>query len=216
MSVRRRWLAIVMGVAVAVGIVGAAAVAGQRLFTARALSSAAPSPPGEGEQAQGPTSPAPSSSPVGGFVEFRDEALGIAISYPEGWTRLQRPEDPQVLLIASGSPQESFLMRAISLGTPIGAEQLPAMRQLTDQIVTSNSSVKLLAEPAQIDLGGLPGYVYFYSFQDPQTGQTGAHSHYFLFKDQILIALVFQALPVDAFKRSAPVFDEIAASFRVL
>ncbi|MCA1683766.1 MAG: hypothetical protein LC708_01360, partial [Actinobacteria bacterium] len=65
-------------------------------------------------------------------------------------------------------------------------------------------------------LAGLPGYFYFYSFQDPGTGQRGAHSHFFVFKGQTLITLVFQALPAEQFPPAATTFDEITGSFRVL
>lgn len=205
MRVRRKWLVILVGVVLAVVIVAAGAVAGQRLVTRKQAPTAAATETGS-----------PPSSPAAEFVEFRHDPLGIAISYPATWTRLQRPNDPQVLLIAAGSPRESFLLRAVPLGTPIPAEQIPGMRQLTDPLVTSGPGVKQLAEPRQIELAGLPGYYYFYSFQDAETGQTGAHAHYFLVKGDQLIVLVFQALPIDEFQRLASLFDRIAESLRVL
>lgn len=210
MRMRRKWLVIVVGVALAVVIVVAGAVAGQRLVGGKQSPTAeAPEPADEA------TGREPVSNPDD-FVEFRHDALGIAISYPANWTRIPRPQDPQVILVAAGSPQESFLLRAIALGAPIPPEKVPEMRQLTDQMVTSGSGVKLLAEPRQIELAGLPGYYYFYSFQDAQTGQTGAHAHYFLAKGDQLLILVFQALPLEEFPRLAPVFDQIAESLRVL
>jgi hypothetical protein len=76
--------------------------------------------------------------------------------------------------------------------------------------------VKLLAEPTIVHQGGLPGYFYFYSFRDPATGVEGVHSHYFLFKGSTMISLVFQALPKDAFKGLADLYDDVIGSFRVL
>ncbi len=210
MRVRRRWLAIVVGVVVAVVIVAAGAIAGQRLVGREQSPTA-----GATEPPEGATGPEPPSNQAE-FVEFRHEPLGIAISYPANWTRIPRPQDPQVVLVAAGSPHESFLVRSIALGAPIPPEKVPEMRQLTDQMVTSGSGVKLLAEPRQIELAGLPGWYYFYSFQDAQTGQTGAHAHYFLAKGNHLLILVFQALPLEEFPRLAPVFDQIAESLRVL
>ncbi|MDP8961769.1 MAG: hypothetical protein M3N32_09170 [Actinomycetota bacterium] len=200
-----------VGVVLAVVIVVVGAIAGQRLV-GREQSPTAGAP----EPAEGATGPGPPSNPTGEFVEFRHEPLGIAISYPASWTRIPRPQDPQVLLVAAGSPHESFLVRSIALGAPIPPEKVPELRQLTDQMVTSGSGVKLLAEPRQIELAGLPGYYYFYSFQEAQTGQTGAHAHYFLAKGDHLLILVFQALPLEEFPRLAPVFDQIAESLRVL
>ncbi len=202
MRVRRRWLVIVVGVVLAVGIVAIGAFAGQQLVARR-------QPPTAASETASP----PSSQDTE-FVEFRDESLGLSISYPANWTRIPRPSDPQVLLLAAGSPQESFLLRAIALGAPIPPEKIPEMRVLTDQMVTSGAGVKLLAEPRQVELSRLPGYYYFYSFQDAQTGQTGAHAHYFLVKGDRLIVLVFQALPLEEFPRLAPLFDRIAESFR--
>lgn len=210
MRVRRRWLLVVVGVVLAVGIVAAGAFAGQRLMTRKQSPIATAQ-----ETAEEAPNPPPPPNPEE-FVEFRHDPLGIAISYPANWTRLQRPNDPQVLLVAAGSPQESFLLRAIALGAPIPPEKMPELRQLTDTMVTSGSGVKLLTEPRQIELAGLPGYYYLYSFPDPQTGQTGAHAHYFLVKGDHLIVLVFQALPLEEFPRRAPLFDQIAGSLRVL
>ncbi|MDQ3931273.1 MAG: hypothetical protein M3252_00310 [Actinomycetota bacterium] len=222
MRVRRKWLVVVVGVVLAVVIVAAGAFAGQRLM-GRKQPPTAEAPAGRDvgdddgarEPVNGATGPeAPANQ--AGFVEFRHDPLGIAISHPANWRRIPRPQDPQVLLLAAGSPQESFLLRTIALGEPIPPEKIPEMRQLTDQMVTSGAGVKLLAEPRQIELAGLPGYYYFYSFQDAQTGQTGAHAHYFLAKGDRIIILVFQALPLEEFPRLAPVFDQIAESLRLL
>ena len=65
----------------------------------------------------------------------------------------------------------------------------------------------------RIELGGLPGWFYFYSFRDA-SGRRGTHSHYFLFQGSTLITLVFQALPTDDFRRYATTFDSIAVTFR--
>ncbi|MDQ4144041.1 MAG: hypothetical protein M3198_09920 [Actinomycetota bacterium] len=204
---RRRWLVVVVGVLLAVGIVAVGAVAGQRLMERK-------TPPAAAPEASEPAEP--STSNPGEFVEFRHEPLGLAISYPANWSVIPRPNDPQVLLLASGSPNESFLLRAIPLGVAIPPEKVPEMKQLTDQLVTSGAGVKLLTEPQQIELAGLPGYYYLYSFPDPQTGQTGAHAHYFLAKGDHLIVLVFEAKPAEEFPRLAPLFDRIAESLRVL
>jgi hypothetical protein len=78
--------------------------------------------------------------------------------------------------------------------------------------VASGKGVRLLAETRRIELGGLPGWFYFYTFRDGS--RRGVHSHYFLFQGSTMITLVFQALPADQFPRYAPTFDRIAGSFR--
>lgn len=155
----------------------------------------------------------------GTLVEFRDEQRGWAIAYPKTWNRLQS-KDIDVALVVSERPPEvntggSILARAVTLGAPVDESRLAAARAVTDQIV-NGEGVQLLAEPAAVHQGGLPGWFYFYSFSDPATGQEGVHSHYFLFKGSTMISFVFQALPKDAFGGLANLFDDVIGSFRVL
>jgi len=196
---RRRVLAIVVAVLVAAGLTTLASGVGQRLL----------------DSGDPPAAAVPGSGLPPGFTEFRSSQAGFALSYPAGWTRLQTA-DPQVVLLAAQGPQVSFLVRVAELDVAIGPQELPAAKQLTDQIVMANESVELLAEPQPIELAGLPGYFYFYSFQDTGTEQRGAHSHFFVFKGQTLITLVFQTLPAEQFSAAAPTFDQITGSFRVL
>jgi len=44
----------------------------------------------------------------------------------------------------------------------------------------------------------------------------GAHAHYFVFDGATMITLVFQALPAPRIFSLAPLFDRVAATFRVL
>lgn len=166
-----------------------------------------------GPPAGAPTTAAEPAAQAPGLVEFRSPGVGFALDYPSDWTRLA-PPDPQVPLLATQGPH-SFLVRVLDLPTEIGAQELSAARKLTDEIVMSDPSVKLLTEPQQVNMAGLPGYFYFYNFTDPTTGLTGAHSHFFLFKGKTMIVLVFQTLPADRFKDGATTFDQITGTFRV-
>src|SRR5262249_32260537 len=150
-----------------------------------------------------------------GFSSFRSDQAGFEMAYPSTWTKLS-PKDPQVLLLASQGTQDTLLVRASELPEPVGPAQLPAARQVTDKLVVSNRSVQMITEPKQIELGGLPGFFYFYSFKDAASGQEGAHSHFFLFNGKTMISMVFQALPRERFAAAAPTFDKIAASFHAL
>jgi hypothetical protein len=162
------------------------------------------------------------ASTAGKMVEFRDEAHGFAISYPEDWTKLDSADAEVVLVVSDRDPAEgkggSILARVVDTGVAIGAGQLAEARKFTDQVVSAGQGVELKAEPAEITQGGLPGWLYFYTFTDPATGAKGAHTHYFLFKDQLMISLVFQGLPEDEFVRLAKekLFDRVANSFRLL
>jgi hypothetical protein len=174
------------------------------------------------------TAPASTTVPPTGaetgekLVEFRDDAHGFAISYPEGWMKLSSSDAEVVLVVADRDPAEgrggSILARVVDTGVVIGRDQLAEAKKFTDQVVTASQGVELKAEPAQITQGGLPGWLYFYTFIDSATGAKGAHTHYFLFKDKLMISLVFQGLPEDEFVRlaKAKLFDRVANSFRLL
>ena len=154
------------------------------------------------------------------LVEFRDEKAGWAISYPNGWNRLQPKEGAEVALVVSEKPAEqntggSILARDLTLAAAVNDANLAAARELTDGVV-SGEGIKHITEPTVIHHAGLPGYFYFYSFKDSASGQEGVHSHYFLFKGSTMISFVFQALPKDDFQRLANLDDEVISSFRVL
>jgi hypothetical protein len=209
---KRRVLVIVIGVLLAVGLGTSAAIVGQRVFSGGqpAAAAKAANTTNQTNQAEAPVNVKPA-----GFSQFRSEPAGFEVSYPSNWTKLS-PKDPQVLLLLSQGTQDSFLVRVSELQEPIGPQQLPAVKQVTDRIVTSNKSVQMVTDPKQIQLGGLPGFFYFYSFKDPSTGQEGAHSHFFLFNGKKMISIVFQSLPKEHFTESAKTFDQIAASFHAL
>ncbi|MGH3866455.1 MAG: hypothetical protein ACRDQ4_10030 [Pseudonocardiaceae bacterium] len=202
-------LVIVVGALLAVGLGTSAAMLAPGLFT-RGQSAQATKTANATSQADAATRFHPA-----GFSEFRNEPVGFGLAYPSGWTKLS-PKDPQVLLLLSQGSQDSFLVRASELQEPIGPPQMPAARQMTEKIVTSNKSVQLLTDPKQIELGGFPGFFYFYSFKDAATGQEGTHSHFFLFTGKTMISMVFQSLPREHFSESAKTFDQIAGSFHAL
>ncbi|MGH3882476.1 MAG: hypothetical protein ACRDRY_13470 [Pseudonocardiaceae bacterium] len=200
---RRRALAIVIGVLLVAGL-ASGVVVGRGIVT-----------PEEPAKATNASANSPTNAKPADFTAFRSEQAGFELAYPTSWSKLN-VNDPQVLLLVSQGTQDSFLVRSLELQAPVGPEQLPAAKQLTDQIVSSNQTVQMVTEPKQIELGGLPGFFYFYSFKDPPTGQEGAHSHYFLFNGKTMISLVFQTLPKDQFPTSAPTFDKITSTFRAL
>lgn len=199
-----------VAIVAAVLVVGAAAVSagvyGSHLFGGDAPAQQAEANPPAG---------APAGGPTGQMTEWRNDQVGIALSYPANWVQL-KANNAGVLLLASDGPENSFVVRSVELQKPIGQPELAAAKQETDQVVASNKTAKMITEPKQIELGGLPGFWYLYSFKDEQSGQIGAHSHFFLFKGKTMITMVFQALPVEKFQQSAPVFDQITSSFHVL
>lgn len=146
------------------------------------------------------------------FVTFRDPQTGFSIEHPRGWRRLPSPDDQVRLLVASGGA--SLLVRTAPLGLRVRPENLKAAKKLSDRLVRAVKNVKLLRRPQQVQAGGLPGYLYLYTFRDRPTGERGAHAHYFLFRGETMFTLVFQALPSTAFGGVAPLFDRIANTFQ--
>lgn len=189
--------------------VAAAVLAGRLVGPGLAPSTPRPAATPPARDARPPATPG-----APGLVAFRDGRTGLSLGYPATWTRL-RPTDPSVVLVATQGNVASLLLRAVPLRIAVTSATLPRVKALTDRLVRSARSVKLLAAPKRIELGGLPGYFYLYSFRDARSRQRGIHSHYFLFAGQTLITLVLQALPEQRFERFAPVFDRISSTFRV-
>ncbi|MGH3800499.1 MAG: hypothetical protein ACRDTD_10275 [Pseudonocardiaceae bacterium] len=200
---RRRVLAIGIGVLVVAGL-ASGVVVGRAILT-----------PEEPAKAANSSANSPMNAKPDDFTAFRSEPAGFELAYPTSWSKLNT-KDPQILLLVSQGTQDSLLVRSLELQAPVGPQQLQAAKQLTDQIVTANKTAQMVTEPKQIELGGLPGFFYFYSFEDTPSGQQGVHSHYFLFNGKTMISLVFQSLPKEHFSTSAPTFDKITATFRAL
>jgi len=187
-AARRKWIA---GGAAAVILVGAAAaLLGRELIT--------------------PDLPEPPARAAADDLEaFADPEAGISISHPPDWRRVASA-DPAVVLLAEGEGA-SMLVRTIDLGVEV--TDLETAKEVSDDLVRTGQPT-LLRQPKQVTLGGLPGYLYLYTFPDATTGQRGAHAHYFLFRGQTLITVVFQTVPAEGFARLAPLFDRIADTLR--
>lgn len=172
-----------------------------------------------GQQLASSSRPRAAAKPVAAsqpsLTRFQDPGGAFAGSYPASWQRLQS-SDPAVIALSESSDGASFLVRKTAIGAPVSAANLMVARKLTDNIVNSGKHVTWLRPPQQVMLGGLPGYLYLYTFDDPSTGQRGAHAHYFLFRGATMVTLVFQALPAERIGSLAPLFDRIASTFRAL
>jgi hypothetical protein len=207
---KRRMQVIAIGVVLAAGLGTSAAVWGPELLTSGQTAKTANTASSTDKTSDTGTKALPA-----GFSQFRNDQAGIELAYPSTWTKLT-PKDPQILLLLANGTQDSVLVRSSELQEAVGPQQLPAARQVTDKLVLSNKTVQMITEPKQIELGGLPGFFYFYSFKDANSGQEGAHSHFFLFNGKTMISMVFQTLPRERFASTAPTFDKIAASFHAI
>jgi hypothetical protein len=162
----------------------------------------------------------PISTPIAaGMATFTDPAARFAISYPASWTRLVSTDRQIPLLVAAPGHSEAMLVRVTHLGLaagPITQGQLPALRPLTNRLVDADARVRLLQPPAEVRLGGLPGWAYAYTAANGAHGTRIGHVHYFLFAGGTLIALVFQVGDAGHLGAVAPALARIAASFRTV
>lgn len=189
-----RRILVLFGGALVVGLIAAVAlVSGERLVA-------------------GPTEAPPPDDIA--MTDFRDEDTGFALAYPADWQRLP-PADADVRLIVTPNQEDSILVRVVTLDAPVTAEDLPAIRVFTDELITGGEPVRVLADPAHVEVGGLPGIQYIYTFTDARSGQEGVHSHYFLFDGDTMYAIVLQALPAEDFAALAPTFEAVLESFEV-
>lgn len=223
MKLSRKRVAVAAGVATAVVVLVVAVMAGQRYMNPDRITS----PDSDDASSSAETTEAGENSPDDSssdeprqdtrrdLVEFESGEGGFAISYPEDWERIEPPPDSPVKLVATPDDRNSLQVSTADLGFSVGPEELPGMRQYTtSRIESSGENVDVVAGPSRVELDGLPGHVYIYTFVDPDTGETGVHSHYFLFDGDRMFTLVFQALPEERYEELAPLFDTIAESFR--
>lgn len=146
-------------------------------------------------------------------AKFTDAETGIALTYPATWQRVQS-SDLQVRLLAAAGPSQSLQIRVTpSEIKSVKRETLPVVRQFTDPLIAADRRTKQLATPEAISLGGLLGYRYRYTYTGDD-GSTGAHVHYFLFKRDKMIQLVFQAVPATSLADAEPTFERIASTLR--
>lgn len=156
----------------------------------------------------GPPAAATDKTPVP-VTTFRDSETGISVEYPRAWRKVEVPV-AEYRLAVDGGNEVAFTIRVVPIQTPATAANLENFKAVTDGLVGSNSTVKLLKQQA-ISLNGMLGYYYFYTFVDGSV--EAVHAHYFLFSGHKMNVLVFQSLP-DDFQALAPTFDRIAESFR--
>lgn len=169
--------------------------------------------PEGGDPEAGP-SPSPSASATAepAFVEYRDPAGRFTLQHPETWQPVEAPS-PDIALILVGPDGGSMLVRVLPpLPQAIDPTNIADVKAVTDVIVRG-PSVQQIVQEQPINLSGVQGYYYLYTFLDQE--QEGVHSHFFLFQGTTVHTLVFQALPSESFSGLAGIFDRIALSYKL-
>ncbi|MGH9265164.1 MAG: hypothetical protein ACRD1D_10780, partial [Acidimicrobiales bacterium] len=152
--------------------------------------------------------PAPENTPVP-VNRFTDPETGASLEYPRTWQRVEVP-NATYRLVLDGGNNVAMTLRVFTTEVPTTATNLENIKSVTDGIVTSNPTVKILKQQA-ISLNNMVGYYYFYTFTD-DSGLEAVHAHYFLFQGRKMNMMVFQSMSED-FEGLAPTFDRIAESF---
>lgn len=156
------------------------------------------------------TPPTPGATGPALVTTFRDPETGSSLDYPRSWQRVQVP-NATYRLVLDGGNNVGMTLRVFTTDVATTASNLENVKAVTDGVVTSNSTVNILKQQA-IQLNGLVGYYYFYTFTD-DAGLPAVHAHYFLFQGRKMNMIVFQT-PPDEFQSLAGTFDKIADSFR--
>lgn len=150
---------------------------------------------------------AASSTTLPEMVELTDQGAGISLKHPVSWTKLDDPSGQRRIVLLESENNGLW----VSLyGIP---SQVTDLRTFAREIVTQGDEPVSIAVEDSITLNGLPGFYFFYTFNDSLTGQQAAHFRYFLTRGSQLITLVFQVSPAADHARLTPIFDQIAESF---
>jgi len=148
-------------------------------------------------------------SPQSDFVTYRSAAGGYKISYPRTWTRI--PE-PGVSLLASAGGDNAMSLRVLRLQSPVDSNNVADVKAVTDAILSAPNVKLTVLDASKVNVAGIGGYYYLYTF--PLGQQQGIHAHYFLFQGRKLTIIVFQAGSLDELRRLVPVFRRVTSSLR--
>jgi len=152
-------------------------------------------------------------APEPALKRFHEPITDVSISYPAAWTPLKAP-DGEVRLLVAADESISLLMRVTKTDfADVNSKNVGVLRTFTDDLLGQDKRAKLIGEPRAIELSGLPGHLYRYTYVS-EDGTSGAHVHYFLFKRARMIQLVFQAQPAERLSALNQTFDGIAATFK--
>lgn len=157
--------------------------------------------------------------PESEFTTYTDDDAGFSLRYPKSWDRYGS-KDPNDHLIAAEPPTageqpgNGVIVRLFRTEVPTTSDNLQNIRAFTDGVVGDVPSATVLQRALEINIDGMPGYFYLYTFTDETTGREGAHGHFFLFRGRKAYQVIVEAIPAEGYARLAPLFDQITDSFK--
>ena len=167
------------------------------------------------------------AAPPKDFATHRDDGAGFTLQHPKSWKLLAGP-DPEGAVttlqagkllqraVFSAGGVDGLKVQVVRLETPVTSANVADVKAFTDAVFEelTKETRALNVRQTSLTINGMPAYYYLYTFKDTESGQDGAHARYFVFEGRNMYILIFQALPSDGFDRLAPVFDQVAESFR--
>lgn len=158
------------------------------------------------------------------LVPVEDREGGYSIELPTNWQLFeQEQEDPQIRMVAGDrSGQNNVRIRVSPLAQPVIIDSktpdsvLAEFQAQFDKYIDDGENVREVIQRQRVNINGLQGWWYLYSFNDSRGQEEGLHSHFFLMGGSKLYVLVFQTLPASAYKDLAGTFDKMIASFKLL
>lgn len=178
------------------------------------------------------------------MVELVDEQAGVSISIPGSWIIIENNLDQELpaetvalsdggqavvddelhrRLVAGPSEDNGISLRV----RPTSGAEIPPVSDLIENLTTEELQIMQgfidenflpanlpVAEKKATNVQGMLAWRYIYPIEDSRTGTEGIHLHYFIFGDNKVVSLVFQAIPSEDLRELAPTFDEVLKSFR--
>ena len=158
------------------------------------------------------------------MATIEDREGGFSIKLPDNWQFFeQQQQDPQIRMVV-GEPgtQNNLRIRISPLAEPVVIDNttpdnvLAEFQAQFDKFIDDGENVREVLQRQRVNINGVHGWWYLYSFNDSRGQEEGIHSHFFLMAGDKMYVLVFQVLPTSNYQRYARTFDQIITSFRLL
>jgi hypothetical protein len=158
------------------------------------------------------------------YATIEDPEAGFTIKLPRDWMFFEQEQADPAIRMVVGAPgtQNNLRMRVTPLEAPVVINSetpesvIAELQAQFDQYIDQGESVKEVLQRQRVNINGVQGWEYLYTFTDEPTGDEGVHSHFFLLGGERLYVLVFQVLPASNYEDYARTFDEIITSFQLI
>jgi hypothetical protein len=158
------------------------------------------------------------------YATIEDPEAGFSIKLPQNWQFFEQEQtDPEIRMVA-GAPgtQNNLRVRVSPLPSPVVIDAdtpdnvIAELQGQFDQYIDQGEAVKEVLQRQRVNINGVQGWEYLYTFTNEPSSEEGVHSHFFLLGGDRLYVLVFQVLPSSSYEDYARTFDEIITSFQLI